>query len=108
MACFAVVGGGLAGFTAAHQLNKAGHHVQVFEKSRGRGGRLSTRRMADWQVDHGTQYFTVRSDLFKAEVERWQQLGWVVPWQVSPWRLDRESFDESCLSLLMRLIVSTK
>jgi len=95
MASFAVVGGGLAGISVAHRLHHAGHHVVVFEKSRGQGGRLSTRRLTDWQVDHGTQYFTARSAEFQTEVNRWQSLGWVQLWSVEPWMLDRETFAPS-------------
>ena len=67
----------------------------MFEKSRGRGGRLSTRRRDDWQVDHGTQYFTARSEPFKAEVDRWQQKGWASVWPVTPWKLGRETLAPS-------------
>ena len=95
MASFAVIGGGLAGISVAYSLKKAGHQCVVFEKSRGRGGRLSTRRLDGWQVDHGTQYFTARTSTFRAEVEHWQQLGWVSEWPVQPWKLDRETFTPS-------------
>lgn len=90
MATFAVVGAGLAGMSLAHRLNQSGHLCRVFEKSRGRGGRLSTRRRDGWQVDHGTQYFTARSPQFQAEVQRWVDAGWASPWAVEPWKLDRE------------------
>lgn len=40
----AIIGAGIAGITAARTLAKAGHHVHVFEKSRGAGGRMSTPR----------------------------------------------------------------
>jgi predicted NAD/FAD-dependent oxidoreductase len=60
----AVVGAGLAGLTCARQLEQAGVAVTVFEKSRGVGGRLSTRRV-DWATfDHGAQYFTARDPVF--------------------------------------------
>lgn len=95
MASFAVIGAGLAGMTVAHRMKSAGHHCVVFEKSRGRGGRLSTRRKTDWQVDHGTQYFTARTDSFKTEVEQWITRGWVQLWQVEPWALNRETFGPS-------------
>jgi predicted NAD/FAD-dependent oxidoreductase len=39
----AIIGAGIAGITAARTLANAGHKVQVFEKSRGAGGRMSTR-----------------------------------------------------------------
>jgi renalase len=56
----AIIGAGIAGITAARTLVQAGHHVLVFEKSRGAGGRMSTRESAFGTFDHGAQYFTVR------------------------------------------------
>ncbi len=50
----AVIGAGLAGLTAARALADAGAAVTVFEKSRGLGGRLATRRTSEgWVFDHG-------------------------------------------------------
>ncbi|HIP78813.1 MAG TPA: FAD-binding protein, partial [Kiloniellaceae bacterium] len=40
----AVIGAGLAGLLCARRLQDAGLHPVVFEKSRGLGGRLATRR----------------------------------------------------------------
>ena len=48
----AVVGAGLAGAVCAQQLSLSGWRVQVFDKSRGAGGRLATRR-AQWQDAQG-------------------------------------------------------
>jgi predicted NAD/FAD-dependent oxidoreductase len=91
MASFAVIGAGMAGISLANRLKKAGHHSLVFEKSRGRGGRLSTRRSKDWQVDHGTQYFTARSPKFKEEVQSWLDQGWAKTWQIDPWIYEKEA-----------------
>jgi hypothetical protein len=49
----AVVGAGLAGLVAASRLTAAGCAVTVFEKSRGLGGRLATRRSEHGSFDHG-------------------------------------------------------
>ncbi len=49
----AVVGAGLAGVTAALALQEAGYAVVVFDKSRGFGGRLATRRGEGFAIDHG-------------------------------------------------------
>ena len=78
----AVIGAGIAGLSCATALQAAGHSVQVFDKSRGGGGRMSTRRSADetWQCDHGAQYFTARDPAFAAEVARWQQAGVAALW----------------------------
>lgn len=76
----AVVGAGLAGLTCAQQLKAQGVSVTVFEKSRGVGGRLSTRRV-DWATfDHGTQYFTVRDPFFKVWIEGLLTTGTVAHW----------------------------
>ncbi|MFZ6813282.1 NAD(P)/FAD-dependent oxidoreductase [Undibacterium sp. Rencai35W] len=77
----AVVGAGLAGLTVARQLQSQGHHVTVYEKSRGVSGRMSTRVTELGGFDHGAQYFTTNSDRFKKEVADWRKLGWVVPWE---------------------------
>ena len=61
----AIVGAGIAGIACARTLAQAGHQVTVFEKSRGAGGRMSTRRSEFGSFDHGTQYFTVRDARFE-------------------------------------------
>lgn len=66
----AIIGAGMAGITAARTLDQAGHHVTVFEKSRGFGGRMSSRRSSFGSFDHGTQYFTARDPRFV------QMLAW--------------------------------
>lgn len=77
----AVVGGGLAGVTAACELSRAGAEVTVFEKSRGLGGRLATRRMdGSFSADHGAQYFTARSPEFRDYLRNASGLGAVQTW----------------------------
>lgn len=71
----AVIGAGIAGLSCATELERAGIRVTVFDKSRGMGGRMSTRRGDGWQADHGAQYFTARDPQFIREVERWQRAG---------------------------------
>ena len=67
-----VIGAGLAGLACARRLNAAGHLVQVFDKGRGPGGRLSTRRaetdLGQVRFDHGAQYVTAETDGFQAEL----------------------------------------
>lgn len=48
-----VVGAGLSGLAAARRAKQLGKDVIVFEKSRGVGGRLATRRVDGVPVDHG-------------------------------------------------------
>ncbi len=75
-----VVGAGLAGLSAARALTVAGHEVTVFDKGRGPGGRMATRRIGAARVDHGAQFFTVRSDAFAAFVQPFVDDGLVVEW----------------------------
>ena len=65
----AIIGAGMAGITAARTLVQAGHRVQVFEKSRGAGGRMATRNTAHGGFDHGVQYFTVRDARFSLALQ---------------------------------------
>ena len=75
-----VVGAGLSGLMAARSLNESGHEVVVFDKGRGVGGRLATRRIDGAVLDHGAQFFTVRSDEFAAHVAEWTRAGVVREW----------------------------
>lgn len=84
----AIIGAGLAGLTAARQCQAQGHHVTVYEKSRGVSGRMSTRQTELGGFDHGAQYFTASSDRFKKEVADWRKLEWVVPWESKLVNLD--------------------
>lgn len=70
-----IVGAGLAGLVAARALTAAGVSVRLLDKSVGPGGRLATRRIGRATVDHGAQFFTVRSDEFGQMVERWRADG---------------------------------
>ena len=67
----AVIGAGIAGLSCATQLNAQGYQVQIFEKSYGVSGRMSTRSTENWSSDHGAQYFTARNPLFINEVRNW-------------------------------------
>lgn len=75
-----VIGAGLSGLVAARELSGAGHHVTVFDKGRSVGGRLATRRIAGARVDHGAQFFTVRSEQFASMVNGWSDAGIVREW----------------------------
>ena len=77
----AIIGTGLSSLIAARTIADHGFDVTVFEKSRGIGGRMSTRRTdAFGQFDHGAQYFTARDDSFRRCVLDWQQQGHVANW----------------------------
>ena len=84
----AIVGAGMAGLSCAQALAGAGMRVRLFDKGRGPGGRMSTRRSNDWQCDHGAQYFTARDPAFRAEVARWQAAGAAALWKAEVRRFD--------------------
>ena len=81
----AVIGAGIAGIACARTLMQAGHQVTVFEKSRGAGGRMSTRNTEFGGFDHGTQYFTVRDARFQKALATSGQL--VRPWSANTVRI---------------------
>jgi renalase len=75
-----VVGAGISGLLCAGALRDAGHEVTLFDKGRSPGGRLATRRIGAARLDHGAQFFTVRSDEFAALVAGWERDGVVREW----------------------------
>lgn len=79
----AIIGGGLAGLSCAQALKAQGHHVQIFEKSRGVGGRMSTRYFETWACDHGAQYFTATTPAFQRQVQVWQDVGAAALWKAT-------------------------
>lgn len=80
----AIVGAGIAGLSAGTALVAAGHEVALFDKGRGAGGRMATRRLntpvGEAQFDHGAQYFTIRDPAFAACVHRWAEIGLAARW----------------------------
>ncbi len=75
-----IVGAGICGLLAARELADAGWRVTVFDKGRGVGGRMATRRVGDGTFDHGAQFFTVREERFADLVESWLDEGVVNEW----------------------------
>lgn len=74
-----VIGAGLAGVNLARAL--AGRaHVDVFEKSRGIGGRMATRYAGIFEFDHGAQYFTARTSAFQAALAPYMKAGQIAEW----------------------------
>jgi renalase len=75
-----IVGAGLAGLMAARTIQAAGISATVLDKGRSVGGRLATRRIGSGLADHGAQFFTVRSDVFKKQVDEWIDQNLVFEW----------------------------
>lgn len=85
----AIIGAGIAGLTCAKLLNDHGALATVFEKSKGVGGRTSTRRIEpNLSFDHGAQYFTVRNPILQSFVNNWETLGIVSEWKGKIVKLD--------------------
>jgi len=60
----AIIGAGISGLTVAKELSEL-NEVTVFDKARGVGGRMATKRIDDYHFDHGAQFFTAKSQEFK-------------------------------------------
>ena len=80
----AIVGAGMAGMSCGQRLSRLGHEVRLFDKGRGPGGRMATRRMEDGgttlHFDHGAQYFTARDPRFVEQVAHWEASGVAARW----------------------------
>ena len=76
----AIIGAGISGLSCATQLQALGFQAQVFEKSRGPSGRMSTRNGNNWSADHGAQYFTARDPLFIQELNTWIRADVAAEW----------------------------
>ena len=79
-----IIGGGMAGLSAATALASTGQRIIVLDKGRGPGGRMAARRVEIAGVpvsfDHGAQYFTARDPAFSGAVAAWEQAGVAARW----------------------------
>ena len=80
----AIIGAGMAGLACGSALASHGLQPRLFDKGRGPGGRMATRRAesngAQLRFDHGAQYFTDRDPAFTATIGKWLARGVVAPW----------------------------
>lgn len=98
-----VIGGGIAGLTAARRLTASGCRVSIVDQGRRPGGRLATRHVlngdadrpehASLSFDHGAQYFTARDPRFAAAVEEWLKARIVQVWSGKLAAFDSEGRD---------------
>jgi len=79
MTRIAIIGAGMAGLTLANELN-AYADVQVYEKSKGFGGRMATRTKNGFHFDHGAQFFISKSNDFKQFLQPYIRQGVVARW----------------------------
>ena len=64
MTKIAIIGAGIAGLACARNLAQAGVQAVVFDKGRGIGGRVATRRAGNLRFDHGAPYVVAKGDDF--------------------------------------------
>jgi predicted NAD/FAD-dependent oxidoreductase len=95
----AIIGGGVGGTTVARGLvarnegnPKVSLQVTIFEKSRGLGGRLSTRHQSGFQFDHGAPHFTIKDPVFAAFCEQLQAEGVLSEWTGTEAQLGEGAF----------------
>ncbi|MFA5677273.1 MAG: FAD-dependent oxidoreductase [Pseudomonas sp.] len=79
----AIIGTGIAGLSAAHALRQAGCAVVLFEKSRGSGGRLASKRTAIGPVDIGAPCFSATGSDFRHACQQWHDDGLIAAWPPS-------------------------
>jgi len=70
----------MAGLACARTLRRAGNYVEIFEQDRVIGGRMATNRVGLITYDHGAQYVTARSRVFRSYVEELVATGYAAPW----------------------------
>ncbi|CAL5226136.1 g8955 [Coccomyxa viridis] len=91
----AIIGGGLAGLTAADKLAQNGVSVTVYDMGRSPGGRASTRHVKhdgmSLQFDHGCQFWKVSDPALLQHFRGWEQQGCLKPWTARLGSLDAAS-----------------
>lgn len=68
---YAIIGGGVSGCLMAHRLTDIGNTVELFEKSRGLGGRLCHRRSEYGRFLHGLQFVHIRDERVESILQPW-------------------------------------
>ena len=82
MKTIAVIGAGLSGLVFARSINTQAN-VVIFEKSKGFGGRMATRRAEPFEFDHGAQFFTAKGDHFQNFLKPFMDTGVVKDWDAN-------------------------
>ena len=89
----AIIGAGFSGSALACALSKAGIAVHVFDKSRGPGGRLASRRL-EWtnrdgrnltaRLDHGALGLSAVTPDFQGFIDQAARAHWLAEWTPTP------------------------
>ena len=74
-----IVGAGISGASCAGALTEAGWEVEIFDKARGAGGRLSSRRLEDGWTSLGSPFISAKRDPFRSQLREWVRQGWLEP-----------------------------
>ncbi|MEX1200194.1 MAG: FAD-dependent oxidoreductase [Methylophaga sp.] len=82
MARIAIIGAGMAGLTAAHQLAEQ-HDICLFERADKAGGRMASRTAGDFMFDHGAQFFTAKSAAFQRFLAPYLNNGALARWDAA-------------------------
>ena len=77
----AVIGAGIAGSYLAFKLDQAGFQVEVYEKSRGTGGRTASKRWEQASLDFGAQFIEANNPDFKNFLLEQSQTKTVIEWK---------------------------
>lgn len=91
----AIIGAGMAGLSALNALKQHDIRVTVFDKSRGSGGRMATKKVGESSWDMGAQFIRAHSAEFAATLQTWQANGWIEPWPVEPFKIDEHGITPS-------------
>ncbi|MCH4812273.1 NAD(P)/FAD-dependent oxidoreductase [Vreelandella neptunia] len=76
----AIIGAGISGLACGQVLANCGASVTLFDKARGPGGRMSSKRRPLATLDLGAQAFSVRDPVFQRAVDEWLAVGCLAPW----------------------------
>jgi len=90
---FVIIGAGVCGLACAAQLPK--QDTRIVEKSRGPGGRLSSKRLDQQRADIGAQFITARDPMFQAIVTEAQADGALSVWTPRMGKLHADGIQES-------------
>lgn len=67
----AIIGAGFSGCFLYHNLKQYCKNIDIFDKARGTGGRLSTKYIEDKFIDYGTNSFDTKSNSFESFLQRY-------------------------------------
>lgn len=82
----AIIGAGIAGLACGQVLANSNVSVTLFDKARGPGGRMSSKRRPNATLDLGAQAFSVRDGDFQSAVDKWLSIGCIAPWPTSTYQ----------------------